>query len=345
MRQSKQSGGLSMCLAVRKLAVGISIALALAGSAFAQTKPLRTLVVTEPVHGIGYLPLYVAMRSGFFADEGLEIKTVTIESGSAPTNAVLTGQAFAYIAGPEHNAFAKLKGAELRLVVNVVARGNLYYVAAKGREPAAGTKMGDYVKGKTIAVGFYGGTPNSITRFLLKKWGLDAKNDVTMIELTANGIVAAVKTGNAQIGVVQEPQITQGIRNNLWGEPFFNFPKENGDYAYSALSVRLDTIQKDPETVHKFVRAVIRGLKATHADPAKAAAIAKQEFPTMAAEDLKATLDRSFADELWSPDGFVSPEAWATAHSVVRNADVLKQDVGYGQVVDMQFVQAVKAGK
>jgi hypothetical protein len=29
----------------------------------------------------------------------------------------------------------------------------------------------------------------------------------------------------------------------------------------------------------------------------------------------------------------------------VRNADVLKQDVGYGQVVDMQFVQAVKAGK
>jgi hypothetical protein len=24
---------------------------------------------------------------------------------------------------------------------------------------------------------------------------------------------------------------------------------------------------------------------------------------------------------------------------------VLKQDVGYGQVVDMQFVQAVKAGK
>jgi hypothetical protein len=29
----------------------------------------------------------------------------------------------------------------------------------------------------------------------------------------------------------------------------------------------------------------------------------------------------------------------------VRNADVLKQDVGYDEVVDMQFVQALQAGK
>ena len=89
---------------------------------------------------------------------------------------MLTGQAFAFIAGPEHTAFAKLKGAELRVIVNVVDRGkNLYYSAAKGKEPAAGAKMGEYFKGKSIAVGPFGGTPNSITRFLLKKWGLDAK--------------------------------------------------------------------------------------------------------------------------------------------------------------------------
>jgi NitT/TauT family transport system substrate-binding protein len=333
-------------LITHMLIVCTALATAFVGSASAQDKTaLRTLVVTEPVHGTGYLPLYVAMQKGYFADEGLDIKIITIESGSVPTNAVLTGQAFAFIAGPEHTAFAKLKGAELRVIVNVVGRGNLYYVAAKGTEPAPGANMHDYVKGKAIGVGYFGGTPNSITRFLLKKWGLDAKNDVSLIELTAAGVVAAVKSRNAQIGVVQEPQITQGIRENLWGEPFFNFPKENGDYAYSTLNVRLDTIQKEPETVQKFVRAVVRGLKATHADPSAAAAMAKKEFPTMAPEDLKATLDRSFADQLWSKDGFVSREAWATAHSVVRNADVLKQDVGYDEVVDMQFVQAVQAGK
>ena len=155
--------------------------------------------------------------------------------------------------------------------------------------------------------------------------------------------MAAVKAGSAQIAVVQEPQITQGIRQNIWGEPFLNFPKENGAYAYSTLNVRLHFIQNDRETVQKFVRAVVRGLKATHADPSRnAAAIAKKEFPTMPAEYLKATLDRSFADQLWSTDGFVTRDAWATSHSVVRSADVLKQDVGYDAVVDMQFVKMLQ---
>jgi NitT/TauT family transport system substrate-binding protein len=335
-----------MFFTTHRITVLVLIALALVGSASAQEKkPLRTLLVTEPVHGIGYLPLYVAMRKGVFADEGLEIKTVTIESGSAPTNAVLTGQAFAFIAGPEHNAFAKLKGAELRMIVNVVNRGNLYYAAAKGKEPSAGVDMASYFKGKTIAVGPFGGTPNSITRFLIKKSGLDVKNDVTLLEVTTAGLLATVKAGHAQIAAVQEPQITQGIRQNIWGEPFFNFPREHGDYAYSTLNVRLDTIQKEPETVQKFVSAVVRGIKSTHANPAEAAAIAAKEFPTMPTDDLKPTLDRSFADELWSKDGFASREAWATSHSVVRAADVLKQDVSYDEVVDMQFVKAIQNSK
>ena len=40
----------------------------------------------------------------------------------------------------------------------------------------------------------------------------------------------------------------------------------------------------------------------------------------MAPDDLKPTLDRSFADDLWSEDGFVSREGWATSHGVVRAA-------------------------
>ena len=42
----------------------------------------------------------------------------------------------------------------------------------------------------------------------------------------------------------------------------------------------------------------------------KSAEIAKKQFPTMALEDLKATLDRSFNDEMWSKDGMISQAAW-----------------------------------
>jgi NitT/TauT family transport system substrate-binding protein len=82
---------------------------------------LKELVIAEPLHGIGYLPMYVSAANGYFAQEKIAIKILTIESGSGHTNAVLTKQAFAFIGGPEHNAFAKAKGAELRAVVWSIA--------------------------------------------------------------------------------------------------------------------------------------------------------------------------------------------------------------------------------
>ncbi len=214
---------------------------AVAGRIVPARAAAREVLIAEPVHGTGYLPLYVAIAKGFFQD--LAVKIVTIESGSGHTNAVLTGQAFAFIGGPEHNAFAKAKGAELRSVVNCVDRGNNYFCAAIGQEPKD-TDWPRYFKGKTIAIGPYGGTPNSIARYLLAKWKLDPVKDVTLVETGNSATIATVRGKQAQIGEATEPFVTQGVRNKVWGEPFFNVPKELGPYAYSTLNVRLEL---DPE--------------------------------------------------------------------------------------------------
>jgi len=329
-----------MTKSIKSLLLSTMVAVSLGGLAQAQER--KTLIVAEPVHGTGYLPLYVAVAKGYFADAGIDVKIITVESGSGHTNAVLSGQAFAFIGGPEHNAFAKLKGAELRGVVNVVDRGNVYFNAAKGKEPAAGESMASFFKGKTIATGMFGGTPNSITRYLLKTYKLDDKKDVTLQEMPNSAVLAAVKIGAAQIGVTTEPFLTQGIKQNLWGEPIINIPKDLGPYAYSTLNIRLESIQKDPETVRKFVEGVMKGLKFTYAEREEAMKIAKKEFPTMAPEDLKATLDRSFADEIWSKDGLISEKSWETGGAVVLAAGILKQPVPYGDIIDMQFVKGAK---
>jgi len=298
---------------------------------------LKELVIAEPLHGIGYLPMYVSAANGYFAQEKIAIKILTIESGSGHTNAVLTKQAFAFIGGPEHNAFAKAKGAELRAVVNVVNRGNVYLVAQKGASPKNRDFAG-YMKGKRIATGLYSGTPNSITRYLVGMWGLDIKKDVQLMEVTSAAALAAIKTKNADIAVVSEPLLTRGIREGIWDEPFYNVPKELGDYAYSTLNIRKESIDTEPAVVAGFVKAIVKGLKFTQENPRQAAEIAKKEFPTMALEDLQATIDRAFADSLWSPDGKISQAAWTTGSKVVRNADLLKSDVAYGDIIDMRFV-------
>ena len=102
-------------------------------------------------------------------------------------------------------------------------------------------------------------------------------------------------------------------------------------------------IDKEPKLVEAFVRAMIKGLKFTYTQPDEAAAIARKEFPTMSLEDLKATLDRSFADSMWSRDGMISPESWVTGKSVVMEAGILKSDVPYEAIIDMRFVKTVNA--
>jgi NitT/TauT family transport system substrate-binding protein len=296
------------------------------------------LLVAEPVHSTGYLPMYIAMAKDYFAESDIAVKIVTIETGAGHTNAVLSGQAFAFIGGPEHCAFAKLKGAELRTVVHCVDRGNVYFCAAAGLEPKD-RDFTAFVKGKALATGTFGGTPNSITRYLLKKWKLEPATDVTLVETANSAVLAAVRGRQAQLGCSTEPFITQGVKQSIWNEPFYNVPKELGPYAYSTINVRLDSIQKEPEVVSGFVRGMMKGLKYLYADPAGAAEVAKAQFPTMPLDDLKATLDRSFADEMWSKDGLVAPQAWDTAKAVVLNAGILKQDVPYDDIFDMSFVK------
>src|SRR5216684_8510900 len=221
--------------------LGSGLGLALAAPPFIARAASKELLVAEPVHSTGYLPMYIAMANGYFAESDIVVKIVTIETGSGHTNAVLSGQAFAFIGGPEHNAFAKAKGAELRAVVHCVDRGNVYYCAAKGHEPA-NADWASYFKGKSLALSQFGGTPNSITRYLLKKWNLDPKSDVTLVEVANSAVLSVVKGRQAQIGVSTEPFVTQGVRQSVWAEPFFNVPRELGPYAYSTLNVRLDSI-------------------------------------------------------------------------------------------------------
>jgi NitT/TauT family transport system substrate-binding protein len=322
------------------LATTTTAGLGLVASPFIAKADNKDVLIAEPVHGTGYLPLYIGIAKNLFED--VKVSIVTIETGAGHTNAVLSGQAFAFIGGPEHCAFAKAKGAELRCVVNCVDRGNVYYCAAKDQEPS-NTDWPSYFKGKTIATSGYGGTPNSITRYLLKKWNLDAKQDVTLVETANSAILPVVKNKQAQIGCSTEPFITQGIRNGAWGEPFINIPKELGPYAYSTFNVRLDSVQTTPDLVAGFVRGMMKSLKFVQDNHEESAEIAKKQFPTMALDDLKATLDRSFADEMWSKDGMVSRPAWDTAKAVVMGAGILTTDVKYDEIIDMSFVEKFRA--
>lgn len=303
----------------------------------------KKLVIAEPVHLIGYLPLYAAIREGFFEEEGLEVEVITA-TGGAHVTSVVSGDAWGNIGGPESNQMANTGNSDpIVSVVNVVNRANVYLMADTEQTITNTSKesLAEYLKGKTIAAGRFGGSPNLLTRWLLMDVGLDPEKDVKLEEpADASAVVSLVESGQADIANGAEPQITEGINKDVWAEPFYSFASL-GDYPYSVLSVKKSTIEEDPETVNSFVSAVMKGLKLIDEDHELALEILKQEFPSTSEDSLQASLDRAYADSLWSKDGFITEEALAKPMEVVEKTGVYTNGYSYDELIDMQFVEAL----
>lgn len=281
-----------------------------------------SLTIAEPVHGVGYLPLYAAQDKGFFAEEGLEVDVTTL-TGGGHVNATLAGEVFGFIGGPESGAVANVRGAELITVANVVNRGNVYIVAPEGEEPAAGQDLGTYFAGKTIVGGRYGGTPNAILRHILIQEGLDPDADVDLVEVEdSSAIPSTIKQDAADIAVVAEPQLGLGIQEGLWSEPFLNPLELLGPYAYSSIVVPVSVTEEDPELVKRFVAALEKGQELIETDPDYAFELASREFSTMEPEVLTQTLERAYADSLWEGT-CLSEAAVEVALEVARSGDIL----------------------
>jgi NitT/TauT family transport system substrate-binding protein len=198
--------------------------------------------------------------------------------------------------------------------------------------------MAGSLRGKGFATGgLFGGTPNSTARYLCVSNGLKLPQDVHLIETSQAGSLAAVKAGQAQISIAAEPVMTEGIEGGIWEQPVWSGPKAFGDYAFSAVNVPKDTIDKKHDQVVAFVQGMRKGLQFTLARPPELNEVVKKEFPTMSDKAVKVTLDRYIADQLWSTDGKVSEPAWENAEKVVMAAGLLKQKVDYKYVVDPQF--------
>lgn len=311
--------------------------------ALAESPDLQAITVAEPVHLIGYLPLYLAIHEGYFADEGLDVSVVQA-TGGAHVTAVVSGDAFAAIGGVDSYHFANAAGAAdpIRAICNCVNRANVYLFARNGLAPASASDadMADFLRGKTIIAGRYGGSPNVLTRYLVKTVGLNPDTDVTLLEnADASTVTAMLKYGQGDIGNGGEPQISEGVTEGIFEEPFVSFP-DLGDYAYSVIGVKQSTITSQPETCAAFVRALVKALHTVQNDRAAAERVLSLEFPTLSEEGRKAALDRAYADQLWSVDGCISQAAVDTCMNVLTISGLLDSTWNYADMVDMQFVEA-----
>lgn len=308
--------------AVAAIGIGLSGCSASANaSTGGATAAPKSIIIAEPVHGIGYLPLYAAIDNGYFADEGLNVKTTTL-TGGAHVNAVLSGDAWGFIGGAESAAIANAKGAQLVVIAGVVSRANVYWVARKGIKINP-NDIADSIKGLKIAVSRHGGSVEIDSLYALQKMGLNPQKDVQLINNDVSGSeLSLLKTGQADIAATSEPILGQGITEGVWGQPFVNLPKQLGKFAYSDIVTSRANVKKDPKEVKEFDAALAKGMDYVMKNKAGAQKIAVKEFPTMTPSVIKSTLTRTYADKFWSGVG-ISDASLNLDLDVARKAGLL----------------------
>lgn len=238
----------------------------------------RDLVVqgASPVPNIGYLPLYVGQKMGFFENEGLNV-TVNYSHGDSVTiQAIDTGQAQIMSGTPEALIRSYEKGLHGVLFYQIY-RNLIYSVAvpegSKIKSPAD-------LAGKTIGVASMGSTGLIIAKVAAQDAGVDPGSLKFLPVGTGQRALVALKDGQVDALSLWDAAYAQietaapDMKLAHWRPASLS---NVGDGGYFTT---WDLIQKMPNTLAHFTRAIAKSMAVIHADPAKALEIYWQVNPS-----------------------------------------------------------------
>ena len=168
-----------------RLPVALILALFLLSPAISNAEQFRVALSTKD---FGYLPLFVGIRAGFFAQENLDIQWIVVNSNVVVT-ALLAGEIdVAGIAGSSMRAASR--GAPLK------ANFFPFYKSLFVLLGAPEIKRVQDLKGKVIGTTGPGATTEVAASMVLQANGMDAKKDVTFMTIGgAETSIAAMRNG------------------------------------------------------------------------------------------------------------------------------------------------------
>lgn len=296
----------------------------------ATAEPAEEVALTPVSIGVGYIPsvqfatLYVAMEKGFFAEEGIE---ASLEYGfeNDYLKLVGVGERQFMVGSGDQVIIGRAQELPVRYVMNWYTR---YPVVVFAKEAAGITQPAD-LAGKRIGLpGPFGATYVAF-RAVLEAAGL-SEQDVQMesIGFTQAAAVSEDTVDAAVDYAVSGPVILQQAGEAITTmamDDFLTMPA-NG------LVTNESTLENDPELVRAMIRATLRGVEYTLANPDEAFEISLNYVPEAGGENEainRAIFDATLA--YWQPIEGETPGS--TTLEVWQGAAEFMQRIGLVEVV------------
>ncbi|HSH03891.1 MAG TPA: ABC transporter substrate-binding protein [Anaerolineae bacterium] len=261
-----------------------------------------------------YAPFYVAVANGYYAAEGLEIE---FDYSFETDGVALVGAGelpFAVVSG-EQVILARAQGLPVVYVTEWFQQFPITIVTSAN----SGINTPADLAGRSVGLpGFFGASYVGYVGFLNAN-GLD-QTDVNAEEIGFTQ-VEALSTGrvDAVVGYANN----EPVQLAAMGETITTFNvADYVDLVANGLMTNEKTIAEEPELVASFVRATLKGLADTIADPTAAYETSKQ-FVEGLDDTRRPVLDASIP--LWTADtiGLTTADSWQQTHDTLLNMNFL----------------------
>jgi NitT/TauT family transport system substrate-binding protein len=276
--------------------------------------------VTNP--NMSFLPSGVALKKGFFKDEGLDVEIIRMNVPNIITALVTGDIGYTLIFGSVVRG--ALRGMPMRVLASLLD-GSTHALVAKPEY-----KSGKELKGKTVGIGNFGGTDEVAGRMMLKSFGLDTEKDLKFIALGPDRArLAALKEGLVDVAVIAPPGDALGRQMGfnvlLRAYEVFTFP-------FIGVGANVKTIKEKPEEVKKMLKAMVRANRFIREDKEGAVKIL-MEWGKVDREHAVASYDATW--KVFSPDGNIPEEGLRLVVEQAKAELKLTREIPLSEVVDL----------
>ena len=296
--------------------------------------------LSEVTHSTFYAPLYVAINNGYFEEEGLEIQLTSGEGADKVMASITSNSVDVGFCGPEAVIYCKVNGQKNHPLVfaQLTKRDGAFLVS---KENLTNFSWNDLV-GKRVLAGRKGGVPAMTFQYVLNQNGIQLNQlyfDTSVAFANMAGVFQSDET--VDFTTLFEPTASQVVANGK-GYIVASIGVESGEIPYTVFCSSKNFIEKNPEKIKKFIRALVKGVNyVKNNDPLTVATALSPSFGGISIEDLKTTIESYVIIDAWSSSPVMNESSFNRLQDVMEKAGELSSRVNFSDIVENTYASDV----
>ena len=287
------------------------------------------VTIATPSRGLFEFPVVVAMRKGFFRDEGIDVDKIQMQP-AVGVKALISGDVD-YLLAWGSALRAAVSGVPIKAVLGFAGRPlHVLIVRSEIKSPKD-------LKGKVIGVDSVAGTVDYLSRVAVRHFGLEPEKDVKIIVTGESPTrLAALRAGAIDATPID---VAFAVKAEDEGFKRLVYLGDLIELPLSGIAVMDQKLQTQRDQIKRVVRAGVRGLrfmKQNRNETVQMLADYLRITPSQSARAYDASIN-SFTD-----DGIISDKGVLLDVQLTKERLKLTKDIPLSQLVDWSVVREVK---